>query len=186
MTWPAPGRRFDFAIGEGLRLERLEPEHAPELLAVLDRERASLRRWMPAIDGIRTLDDALEFAEVSARSDRSGPLGHERLLMEGQRIVGGIGLNELDWSEQSGNLGYWLVEAARGRGLMTRAARRMVAFGFEVMGLDRIEIRCRADNLSAIRVGERAGFRREDARVGDPLRPPRPGGVVVLERRYSD
>ena len=47
---------------------------------------------------------------------------------------------------------YW------GRGLMPEALRAMIAFGFERMGLNRIEARCIAENAASARVMEKVGM----------------------------
>ncbi len=63
----------------------------------------------------------------------------------------------------SAELGYWLSPAARGRGLMTRAARLAVDFGFapDGLGLDRILWTAYAGNWASWAVAWRCGFRFE-------------------------
>ena len=51
--------------------------------------------------------------------------------------------------------------AGRGRGLGSEAIRLLLAYGFETLGLHRIELRVHENNPRAIRCYERAGFRRE-------------------------
>lgn len=60
--------------------------------------------------------------------------------------------------------GYWLVPAARGRGLATAAARLLGQWGFGALGLRRIELEIRSDNIASQRVAERLGASREGLR----------------------
>ena len=52
-------------------------------------------------------------------------------------------------------------EAARGRGIGTEAAKLMIQYGFEELGLHRIYLRALAGNMQAIRSYEKAGFEHE-------------------------
>lgn len=59
------------------------------------------------------------------------------------------------------NLGYWVRTSAAGRGVATGATRAVARFGFEQIGLKRIEIVAAVNNLSSQRVAEKAGAVRE-------------------------
>lgn len=58
-------------------------------------------------------------------------------------------------------IGYWAAAAARGAGLMTRAIRLVVDFGFEELQLRRLEWRAVEGNWASWKPAWRAGFRRE-------------------------
>lgn len=76
-------------------------------------------------------------------------------------LEGMIGLHRL--GQGSGELGYWLAPAARGRGLVVEAARAVIDWGFspDGLGLQRIEWRAVVDNPASHRVAQRLGFRYE-------------------------
>jgi RimJ/RimL family protein N-acetyltransferase len=77
------------------------------------------------------------------------------------RFLGGCGLNQLQTLHRMANLGYWLRTGAAGRGHTTRAVRLVARWGFEVVGLQRIEIVADVDNRASQRVAEKAGALRE-------------------------
>ncbi len=82
-------------------------------------------------------------------------------------LVGAIGvLRHTGKGAHRGELGYWLAEAYRGRGLMTRAVRAVVAYGFGTLGLRRIEATAFVHNPASQRVLERAGLVREGTLAG--------------------
>jgi RimJ/RimL family protein N-acetyltransferase len=60
-----------------------------------------------------------------------------------------------------GEIGYWTKPSARGRGLMVEAAREVCRWGFEELGLARIEWIAIAGNEPSWRVVEKLGFTRE-------------------------
>jgi ribosomal-protein-serine acetyltransferase len=76
-------------------------------------------------------------------------------------LLGGVGLNFINRVHQVGNLGYWVRTSAAGQGIATSAARGMARYGFEEVGLHRIEILAAVPNIASQRVAEKAGAVRE-------------------------
>ncbi len=77
------------------------------------------------------------------------------------RFLGGVGINFINRVHQMANLGYWVRTCAAGRGIATKATRLAARFGFEQLGLHRIEIVAAVANVPSQRVAEKAGARRE-------------------------
>ncbi len=84
--------------------------------------------------------------------------------------VGSIGIfPQTDVHERNAELGYFLAEPFWGRGIMTRAVREMVSYGFATFpGVTRIFARPFSTNPASHRVLEKAGFTLE-ARLRDAL-----------------
>jgi RimJ/RimL family protein N-acetyltransferase len=80
---------------------------------------------------------------------------------ESDALLGSVILHSLDWHNRRGELGYWLVVAARGRGLATRAMRLALRWMFEDLGLDRAEVVTTPDNAASVAVARRLGFTEE-------------------------
>jgi RimJ/RimL family protein N-acetyltransferase len=80
----------------------------------------------------------------------------------GGRLLGMVGLHARDLSMRE--IGFWTAPWARGRGVMTDAARLVVRFGFEVLDLQRVEWQAVAGNDASRRVAEKLGFRMEGTR----------------------
>jgi RimJ/RimL family protein N-acetyltransferase len=59
------------------------------------------------------------------------------------------------------NLGYWVRTSATGHGVATTATRLAARFGFEELGMQRIEIVAALDNIPSQRVAEKSGAKRE-------------------------
>lgn len=80
-------------------------------------------------------------------------------------LLGMVGLHARDASMRE--IGFWTAPQARGRGVMTAAARLVIRFGFEVLPLERVEWRALVGNDASLRVAEKLGFRLEGtARAG--------------------
>lgn len=78
-----------------------------------------------------------------------------------QLMIGTCGYNHWDRSTNSAEIGYDLARRHWGRGLMTEALQALVRFGFERMGLNRIEADVTVGNDASGRVLEKLGFTEE-------------------------
>ncbi|TDD19432.1 N-acetyltransferase [Kribbella turkmenica] len=83
------------------------------------------------------------------------------VLVEGDRIVGGITLNDLvPGPFRSASLGYWLTADAIGHGRMTRAVATVAEIADTELRLHRIEASTLTHNIASQNVLERTGFTR--------------------------
>jgi RimJ/RimL family protein N-acetyltransferase len=78
-------------------------------------------------------------------------------------VVGGTGLHDRV-GEGAREIGYWIDHRHGGQGYATEVAGALTKVGFEIMGLERIEIRCDPDNLPSARVAEKLGYTNEGIR----------------------
>jgi ribosomal-protein-serine acetyltransferase len=150
-----------------LELRLLEVRHAPEYHRLVCANLARLY-WLPAAPSLADAENRIR-AGLGRLAEGSGFDGG---IFERGVLVGFAGLFRIDPGQQSGEIGYWIDRASEGRGLVTRACRALVDYGFTELGLHRIELHCGATNSRSQAVAERLGFRlegrrREADRVGD-------------------
>lgn len=72
----------------------------------------------------------------------------------GQITMGGVIFGAL----RGAHIGYWIDRHHANKGLTTDAVNTLTRFGFEVLGLHRIEINVRPENDASCRVAEKAGY----------------------------
>jgi RimJ/RimL family protein N-acetyltransferase len=109
---------------------------------------------MPTILRPYTLADAKAFI---AGSFELGP--YQFAIIEQGRVVGSIEL--LVNEHKIGHIGYWCAPEARGKGVLTRALRRLCRFGLFELQLDRLELVTDPENKASQRVAQKVGFQRE-------------------------
>lgn len=98
--------------------------------------------------------------EARAGRSYSFMIWHERNLV-GQITMGGVIYGAL----RGAHIGYWIDKNYAGRGFTTDAVNAVTRFGFEALGLHRIEINIRPENAASIRVAEKAGYAFEGDRA---------------------
>lgn len=73
-------------------------------------------------------------------------------------FIGTCGFGWWDTLHRRAEIGYALSRAYWNRGLMTEAVRKVIAFGFEKMKLNRIEARCMPGNVASEKVMKKVGM----------------------------
>jgi ribosomal-protein-alanine N-acetyltransferase len=76
-------------------------------------------------------------------------------------FVGSVLLHSVAERHRRCEIGFWLIPAARGQGLAPEAVSRFVAFIFDELPIDRIEMTTTPDNAHARRLAARLGFSEE-------------------------
>lgn len=153
----APDAMFRMPVDDTLDLVLLEPRHAPMLFAVIDENRAHLRRWLPWVDGTRTVSDSLGWIHATLDQFARG-MSLNVGLFAGGALAGICGYHTIDWANRKTSIGYWLAASYQGRGLMTRAVRALTTHAFVTLQLNRLEIRAAVDNKRSRSVPERLGY----------------------------
>jgi len=149
---------FSLRLARGVELRMLEPWHAEELFALVDRNREHLREWLPWVDSTLSADDTLKFIRDSLK--RHAETGETVVgVWAGKKLAGTVGLHIR--GEARVMLGYWLGEEFEGRGLVTLACRALVDHAFRSLEAERVEILAEPRNAPSRAVPERLGFRHE-------------------------
>jgi RimJ/RimL family protein N-acetyltransferase len=147
------------------------------ILPTLSCEDLVLRPWLDTdAERVQLLAGDREIADTTATIPHPYPDGHAQkwvvetlarceagemaafaitLAPEGE-LAGAISL--MDIRDGQAELGYWVGVPYWGRGIATCAARRVVQYGLEELGLQRIQARCLSRNPASGKVLLRAGF----------------------------
>ncbi|MFJ9895365.1 GNAT family N-acetyltransferase [Streptomyces sp. NPDC091280] len=147
-------------LAERAELRALEPWRAQEFYEFVKRSGRHLAPWMPwatDIDEPAKAESWLRgYADDQARDGR-------RLygIWLDELLVGGAGFSVFDAQGGVCALGAWLAPEARGRGLVTGAARHMTDWAFRTRGMARVEWSAATANVRSIAVAKRLGMQRE-------------------------
>jgi RimJ/RimL family protein N-acetyltransferase len=84
-------------------------------------------------------------------------------------LLGQISLRRLDLADGLGEVSYWVLPAARGQGVATRALCALSGWLFDHVRLHRIEVAHSTMNPASCRVAENAGYAYEGTKRGEGL-----------------
>jgi RimJ/RimL family protein N-acetyltransferase len=139
-----------------LQLRPLAAGHAAQLLASLT-------------------DPGLQVASaIAARGDQTAAEATARFIAATQEwsdsecswgvfdtagtVLGGVSIFGIDTGQGSGQVGYWTLPPARGRGVATAALKATCSWAFGQLQLHRIELFHAVDNPASCVVAQRGGF----------------------------
>jgi len=149
-------------IEGSLLLRPLREDDASALYEAVRESISEVSAWLPWCHQDYSIEESREFIgsrEIASQGVEWYSFGI--FETDGGRLLGGVGLNFINRVHQMANLGYWVRTSAAGRGVSTRATRLAAKFGFEQLGLQRVEIVVAVDNQASQRVAEKAGATRE-------------------------
>ncbi len=152
-------RQLPVLVSSELRLRPLRLEDAPDIFAYSQDPSVSQHvLW----NTHHQLSDAVSFVKSILRKYEAGEVAEWGIELKREAIiVGTCGYVNFYAEHRRAEVGYALARRLWGRGLASEALMAVVGYSFRTLGLNRIEARVTVDNLSSIRVLERAGFRRE-------------------------
>ncbi|MBL8154262.1 MAG: GNAT family N-acetyltransferase [Anaerolineae bacterium] len=141
---------------ERLRLRSLLLEDAPLIYEYMrDSEIAAntLNIPYPYPEGA-----AEEWIQAANEANRDGKgFTFALVLKASHTFIGSIGLG-VEHIHQRAEVGYWIGKAYWGQGYVTEAVRRLIAFGFDDLKLNRIHARYFDRNPASGRVMQKAGM----------------------------
>lgn len=144
--------------GDGLLLRPYRPGDARTLAAAARESAGSVGAWLPWCHADYSDAEAEDWIARCAQGWRSGEhFGFAAFDAATGQFLGSAGLNQRNRPHNFMNLGYWVRTSRQGSGVAARAARLVAAFGFDQVGLTRIEIVAALDNHASRRVAEKCG-----------------------------
>lgn len=155
-----------------------EPEDAPLLKAAVDSSIEHLLPWMPwARFEPQSVEEKVQLLRrFRGQFDLDTNYIYGIFSRDETEQLGGSGFHKRA-DEGSLEIGYWVAASAIGRGIATEVTAVQTRAGFELAGLDRIDIQVEPTNDRSLAIPRKLGFteegrlrRRLEAHEAEPLR----------------
>ncbi len=143
----------------GIRRFRLE-DIAPHYEAVSE-SLTELCNWMVWCNPDYTIEDSRKFISTCDASWANGE-SYSFVIFDVKTgmLIGSIGFSNVETIHRSANLGYWIRKSRTGEGIAPAAVRLIAQFGFNELGLNRLEFVVPTANRASQRVAEKSGAKR--------------------------
>lgn len=152
--------RLILKAGDDVELRQIAEDDAADLTALIDCNRAHLRKWLPWLDASGGIQDTARFIGrcLEQAADENGlTFG----IIANGKLAGVIGEHYLDFLNRKTELGYWLDLNHQGQGIATRATACVLDYAFTAQECNRVILHCAAGNVKSRAVAERLGFMQE-------------------------
>lgn len=142
-------------ITDTLHLVQIGECDARDLFRAIDDNRMFLDTWLPFVRYTLCEQDSLQYIRQTLAAEPFDPVF---TIRENGAMIGLIGFKSTDMQSLSTEIGYWLVERAQGRGIVTRAVELLCRYAAERRGLRSVTIKCATGNEASNRIPRRLGF----------------------------
>jgi RimJ/RimL family protein N-acetyltransferase len=140
--------------GQGLVLRPWETADAPAFLSAY--QDADIRRWHTRRP--RTEADVLEWFDAYNQDWRHEKGGHWAVARDDGEVLGRIALRGFNFDDGIAGVAYWVLPAARGAGVATRAVLALSAWALEEAGFYRLHLDHSTRNHASCRVATKSGY----------------------------
>jgi ribosomal-protein-serine acetyltransferase len=154
------GPPIRFIIDRDTELHLLTEHDAAAVFALVEQHRPYLRQWLPWVDYTRSVEDERAFIRM-LQGQYLENNGFACAIWYRGQITGTISYHPINWAQRKVEIGYWLAAPFQGRGLMTMSCQAMVTYAFDMLKLNKVEIRCAIGNTRSNAIPQRLGFRLE-------------------------
>jgi len=147
-------------LGDGLALEPLTTDHATRFAELIEANRDFLGQWMTWVwDPFPPQTAAQEIQRMTANEQPPWSLPYA--ITEDGSMIGFAHLFAVRFFLGSAEVSYWIDSGRAGRGITTRAVRRLSHIAFADLHLHRLELRCAVENVASAGVARACGFTHE-------------------------
>jgi RimJ/RimL family protein N-acetyltransferase len=147
---------FPILTTERLNLRQLSEHDAEETFLL--RSDSLINRYLDRQPS-RTLEDALQFIE----NIKNNSLSYWGIALKGnEKLIGTISLFDISADQKRCEIGYELLTEYQGQGIMREAAKKIIDYSVQTLGVKTIEAYTQKDNQASASLLKELGFSSTD------------------------
>lgn len=151
---------FTLKIENDLELALVEPSFAKSYYDIVGKQRDYLSKWLCWPPDANSEEFFLSFIRKSLHDYADGKSLICAMVFCGQ-VVGNISFNTISYELKKVEIGYWLSSDHQGKGIVTKSASKLIAYAFNELKMEKVQISAAVENESSRKVCERLGFKLE-------------------------
>jgi len=153
---------IEHIVDEEVSLRLFTNDDSEEFYNLVIDSKKHLEKWLTWVGSVESKEDTDESLKLRIESlvENSGYPMWFAIIYKG-KISGTIGFNDIDKTNGVGELGYFLGESFQQKGIMSRAYKTIIDYGFKILSLNRIEAYIANGNERSKALPRRFGFLEE-------------------------
>jgi ribosomal-protein-serine acetyltransferase len=151
------GKRI-LKVDDKILLKEIGLEEVDAIYNTIERDRKYLEEWLPFVDQTRETANTRQFVENYLNSDR---IDVTFAIFYRNDFAGIIGIKDTDLNNKKTEIGFWLSESFQHKGIITLSCKALINYIFDVMNLNRIQLKAATGNFKSQHIAHRLGFKTE-------------------------
>lgn len=144
-------------VSDTLSLQAVNESHVRELHQLVLDNRDWLQQTLNWPQYVKSEQDTRQNVQGNMMLHQRG-IAKMFLIFRDEKMVGVMSFNQIEPSNKTGYIGYWLDEQAQGQGILSASLQAFIDYYVERGEIRRFVIKCRVDNLRSNQVALRNGF----------------------------
>lgn len=147
-------------VDQNIKLEIISEKYTAPLFHLIATNRVHLSEFLPWVGNMQSVEDVMHYiqhCEQLYKEEKEISF----IILWNDNPVGRIGLHHLNLQNKTGAIGYWLDKNAEGKGIVTKSCVKLIDYGFQKTGLNRIEIKAAAGNNKSQAIPLKLNFKKE-------------------------
>ncbi|EJH4501754.1 50S ribosomal protein L7/L12-serine acetyltransferase [Cronobacter sakazakii] len=144
-------------VNEHLALHAVHERFAEPLFSLVQRNKAWLQKAMNWPQYVNKIEDTRQTIQSNAMLHQRGYAKMFMILLDGE-MVGVLSFNQIEPTNKTAYIGYWLDEQHQGQGIISGALQTIMAHYAQRGEVRRFVIKCIVTNAASNRVAQRNGF----------------------------
>lgn len=144
-------------VNDIVSLELINLSHSNGIFEMIDQNRVHLRQWLDFVDKMQSPEFVQAFVKETCKKNSNGSEYAFVILKDGN-MIGRVGIYKIDKEVKTGEMGFWLVQSAQGKGIVTLSCKKLIDFCFQYLKLENIQLKCGVDNHKSNAVAKRLKF----------------------------
>ncbi|MEM8891413.1 MAG: GNAT family protein [Bacteroidota bacterium] len=143
-----------------IQIRKYKDSDIPLFYEAVKESLPALSVWLPWAHKDYAVTESINWIQEMVPQIWKEEKGCEFVILnkEGDRVLGGCCLEQLDLKNKRANIGYWVRTSASGKGIATQACFFLLKFGFEELGLEEIRVIPSAENPASVKVAEKLPY----------------------------
>ncbi|MDD4822033.1 MAG: GNAT family N-acetyltransferase [Bacteroidales bacterium] len=156
-------------ISDKILLKQIEYIDAEIIFKTINSQRESLRKWLTFIDTTKKIADTQKYIKsVIDVPDENRE--YIFVIFYDSVFAGLIGFEGTNKYNKKTEIGYWLSEDYRKKGIVTESVKGLMRFAYKDLEINRIQIKCAVGNIQSSNIPKQLGYKFEGIeRAGELL-----------------
>ncbi len=156
-------------VTDDIILKQIELSDASDIFATINGQREYLGKWLPFVALTKEITDTEKFISTTLELPEENR-EYIFVIRYHNTFAGIVGYRDTDKLNKKTELGYWLSEPFQGKGIIIQSVKELLKFTFLKMEMNRLQIRCAAENERSKQIPKKLHFSYEGIeRAGEQL-----------------